>query len=234
MQALTFTTLWINSADDKLAFFIFFQKISFDISCKVSLETICIKYQSLFSGKIKIKQPNCCLLKVHLACRTLTALHAYMLMTIFWSVRLFWDRKLCGPRHGKHVFGHIRTSKDQFGLRIHTVWSGPFLSTNRIIGCYRMIERRAKPRWIFVRSCLFAWHHENMPIYFWSPFITKTRLYKHIENFTTKKTENFQIKIPIFFFFSYFFSKHRLLVLVRTASPRRFYRVPTIYVFEEK
>ena len=28
--------------------------------------------------------------------------------------------------------------------------------------------------------------------------------------------------------------KHRLWILVRTASVRRFYRVPTIYVFEQK
>ena len=31
--------------------------------------------------------------------------------------------------------------------------------------------------------------------------ITKTRLFKYIENFTTKKIENFQIKILIFFFY---------------------------------
>ena len=31
--------------------------------------------------------------------------------------------------------------------------------------------------------------------------ITKTRLFKYIEIFTTKKTENFQIKILIFFLF---------------------------------
>ena len=46
------------------------------------------------------------------------------------------------------------------------------------------------------------------------------------------KTESFQIKILIFF--SYFCSKHRLWVPVRTASARRFQRVPTIYVFEQK
>ena len=33
-------------------------------------------------------------------------------------------------------------------------------------------------------------------------FITKTRLLKFIENFTTKKTENFQIKMLIFFYIS--------------------------------
>ena len=31
--------------------------------------------------------------------------------------------------------------------------------------------------------------------------ITKTRLFKYIENFTTQKNENFQIKILIFFMF---------------------------------
>ena len=61
----------------------------------------------------------------------------------------------------------------------------------------------------------------------------KDPLWKHAYSNTLKcyhqKNENFQI----FFFlsFSYFCSKHRLWVLVRTASARRFKRVPTIYVF---
>ena len=53
---LTFTTLWVNSADDKLVIFflIFSQKKGFDISCKLSsVETICMKCQILFSGKIR-------------------------------------------------------------------------------------------------------------------------------------------------------------------------------------
>ena len=34
-SSLTFITLWANSADDKLmVFFLFYQKIGFDISCK--------------------------------------------------------------------------------------------------------------------------------------------------------------------------------------------------------
>ena len=49
--------------------------------------------------------------------------------------------------------------------------------------------------------------------------ITKTRLFKYIDNFTTKKPESFQIKI---WYFPYFCSKHRLWVLVRTASARGF------------
>ena len=48
--------------------------------------------------------------------------------------------------------------------------------------------------------------------------ITKTRLFKYIDSFTTKKKQSFQIKILIFFIF---LLKHRLWVLVRTASTRR-------------
>ena len=56
-QVLTFTTLWANSTDGILEYFsYFFQKIGFDSSCKLSPgETICIKFQSLFSGKMRKK-----------------------------------------------------------------------------------------------------------------------------------------------------------------------------------
>ena len=50
------TTLWVKiSADDILKyFFLFYQKIEFDISCKLSpLETICMKCQTYFLGKIR-------------------------------------------------------------------------------------------------------------------------------------------------------------------------------------
>ena len=56
-----------------------------------------------------------------------------------------------------------------------------------------------------------AWRRFRYPI-------TKTDLFKYIENFTTK-TESFQIQILIF---SHFCSKHRLWVLVIVASVRRF------------
>ena len=61
--------------------------------------------------------------------------------------------------------------------------------------------------------------------------ITKTRLFKYIENFNSK---NWKFSDKKRWCFSYFCSKHRLWVLVRTASARRFKRVPTIYVFEQK
>ena len=50
---LTLSTLAKFSASDKLKYFSYSsQKTGFDISCKLSpMETICMKYQSLFSGK---------------------------------------------------------------------------------------------------------------------------------------------------------------------------------------
>ena len=57
---LAFSTVWTNSADDILISFSFFKKKrDFDISCKLSPnETICMKFQSLFSGGKKIKMPS--------------------------------------------------------------------------------------------------------------------------------------------------------------------------------
>ena len=49
--------------------------------------------------------------------------------------------------------------------------------------------------------------------------ITKTRLFKYIENFTSK---NWKVSNKNSDIFSYICSKHRLWVLVRTASPKRF------------
>ena len=45
--------LWVQkSADDFIFFYLFFQEIGFDISCKSSsLETISMKCQNLFSGE---------------------------------------------------------------------------------------------------------------------------------------------------------------------------------------
>ena len=47
-----FSTLLSNLADDRLIFFNFFIEVGFDISCNLSSkETICMKCQTLFSGK---------------------------------------------------------------------------------------------------------------------------------------------------------------------------------------
>ena len=54
----------------------------------------------------------------------------------------------------KRVFGHMRTVKTQISL--HTGWSGPSLSANRIIRYYRMHEYRAKVHDI-LRMCRVIW-----------------------------------------------------------------------------
>ena len=87
-------------------------------------------------------------------------------------------------------------------------------------------EQNPIPYWVDVQADLyFCWSHRSY-CRFWHA-ITKTPLFKYAENFTTKKW-NFSDKK--FWYFSYFCSKHRLWVLVRTASMRQFQRVPTIYV----
>ena len=55
LTKLSFTTLLANSTHNKLMIlFLFSQKTGFDILCKLSpMETICMKYQILFSGKIR-------------------------------------------------------------------------------------------------------------------------------------------------------------------------------------
>ena len=60
---------------------------------------------------------------------------------------------------------------------------------------------------------------KRMALYQRCLLITKTCLFKYIENFTTK---NWKFSDKNSDIFSYFSSKHRLWVLVRTASPRRF------------
>ena len=51
-------------------------------------------------------------------------------------------------------------------------------------------------------------------------------------DFFQKQTLKFSLEF--FCYFSYFCSKHRLWVHVRIVSPRRFKRVPTVYVLEQK
>ena len=61
-------------------------------------------------------------------------------------------------------------------------------------------------------------HYEN----------TSIQIYCKLYN---PKQENFQIKNSDIFHIP---AQNRLWVLVRTASPSRFYQVPTIYVVEQK
>ena len=59
----TIATIWANSAGDTLISFSYFtHKVDFDISCKLSpRETICLKCQSLFSGRYKNNISKCLL-----------------------------------------------------------------------------------------------------------------------------------------------------------------------------
>ena len=83
-----------------------------------------------------------------------------------------------------------------------------------------------KSRFFSIESCpgvIILWES----LYFLKRSITKICLFKYIENFTIEQGKFSDKKNLIFSYFS----KHRLWVLVRTASARRFWWVPTIYVF---
>ena len=71
-----------------------------------------------------------------------------------------------------------------------------------------------------INICVNSNFDPNVQVHF-PRTITKTRLFKYMENFTSKKLEIFQIKNSDSFHISAQ-KKHRLWVLVRTASVRRF------------
>ena len=65
-----------------------------------------------------------------------------------------------------------------------------------------LIQRRMLPEMLVFRcpsKCYFFIHLFIFFIFF--SFITKTCLFKYIEDFTSKSSKNFQIKTPIFFLF---------------------------------
>ena len=98
--------------------------------------------------------------------------------------------------------------------------------------CHFRVDPFSEGDKIIWQSCL-SWKgiHSLLKTYCYLIGITKARLFKFIENFTSKnwefsdKKKNTKKKN---WYFSYFCSKHSLWVLVTTAS------VPTIYDFEQK
>ena len=76
--------------------------------------------------------------------------------------------------------------------------------------CQALISGKNKT--YILRCCLFSFLVSRLKV------ITKTRLFKYIENFTNKTKWKFSDKK--IWYFSYFCSKHRMWVLVRTASMR--------------
>ena len=78
---------------------------------------------------------------------------------------------------GECVFKHDRTAKTQ----ICTVWSGPTLSANRIIGYYRMYEWKAKA-WMALCSCTrcsesMHFMHVRRHFFAWRPICL---IYSHV------------------------------------------------------
>ena len=158
----------------------------------------------------------------------------------------------------KHTLLHIRPMKTLISLHLRTDLSESLLFAWRNFASWAIqnapsedFDRTARKR----RMIWFLLGAESPKVSSWRIWyksrvnkeltITKTRLFKYTENFTTKKKKKWQISDKKIWYFSYFFSKHRLWVLVRTASARRFEQVPTIcwggsneypqsYVFEQK
>ena len=99
------------------------------------------------------------------------------------------------------------------------------------------VQARLSLRSLHAKLKLFAWYSsflQNILRIYGDLFIipcscgivvtiTKTHLFKYIENFTSK---NWKFSDKKLLYFSYFCSKYRLWVLVRTASARRFLWVP--------
>ena len=126
-------------------------------------------------------------------------------------------------------FGHIHCCKYEFqsnisNIKIRLIWIYA-VSKGICIGLYgwnSTCTRRMPDR--LGRCPAFYLTRET--------HITKTRLFRCTENFTSKNWKFSDKKL--WFFFIHYCSKYRLWVLVRTASPRLFLRIPTIYAFEQK
>ena len=92
----------------------------------------------------------------------------------------------------KSVFGLMRTATAQIRLRIRAVWSGPLLSANRIIGYYRMCQRRVNARMrLCPRSAWLEWHfaHARGHVFAWrGPYSICVNKIKAITHLITSKT----------------------------------------------
>ena len=111
-------------------------------------------------------------------------------------------------------------------LRIHApLWETEVLNLNSSLYVFMKMTFRLS------MCCLVNWPIECDAKQFVRICITKTRLFKYIEN-SPLKTENFQMKNSDIFHISA--KNHRLWLLVRTALARRFYRVPTMFLSTNK
>ena len=158
-----------------------------------------------------------CPIQIHVKFRILMGL--FKLWWAFW--KFWWAQQSLIPIWGKNK---------------HWIWiaciggtaKNVFNFMSNIKGFSHKMGCRAHPTNISV----YSWRNKKdihalvevsylEPCCMWNfvPNITKTRLFKYIENFTSK---NWKFSDEKLWYFSYFCSRLRLWVLVRTASTRRF------------
>ena len=98
--------LGANSADDRLIFFLFFLKIGFDTSCKLSLRQFAWSVKSYFLGKIRKIVLNVVCWNFYPACRVLTLVllnqdipcfckQCRSKSVGFWRSQLIWICTVC-------------------------------------------------------------------------------------------------------------------------------------------
>ena len=90
----------------------------------------------------------------------------------FVSGPRYWNRENICRAIQKCVIRHMWTVKAQIRLRIRAVWSGPSLSTNTIIGYYKMYELRAENQMI-LWTCA-EWSETVYFVYVWRHFFCLT------------------------------------------------------------
>ena len=126
------------------------------------------------------------------------------------------------PRIRKRVFRHMQTAKAKISLRCLI---GTFAATNRTLEKQiKCINGGQMPWWDFayVQDDVNP-HILRMLGNTFSLGVAHTlRKYAYSNTLEVLPPKNGNFSYKIFWYFSYFYSKHRLWVFVRTASTRRF------------
>ena len=154
----------------------------------------------------------------------LSSLGAHAILLFFFFKR--WHKYLLEPQLKKCTFGHVRPAKFQISLRISEVWPESSLGTFWIAKDAKFLQadkeeshqtaRMRKLIWVFVRRI-----NQKVRFLMLRQNITKT----YLCNFDPLKLHFYIVKLGltgVYIIFLISSQKHRLWVLVRTASPRRF------------
>ena len=90
---VTLTTLWAYSADNRHTFLIFHKNWVWHF---MEIETVCMKCQNLFSGKIRKIFQNAVCFNFHWECLALYKTHTYLFYIIFyiWKSERLWVLKI--------------------------------------------------------------------------------------------------------------------------------------------